>query len=271
MSIRTEIVALTMLTMLSFHKSLHGMLHSSMRGSLRKLSHGLPWRVAHQTSSLRVSHNGNEAKSHNQRVSRSLAVNSSAIAVTIAKLLSLGLAVAFSALAAAQPVGHAGHDQVADISGIAARTATTPNNDAVLPDPPDEIDFQFPEDVRLVKLVVRNEQRDWVDIEFRYSPRAAREFHWNLPALAPAVYYTVEWAALDRQERLVRGSFDFSFGPEAELPSLVKQAQDQLLQQRYGDPTIQYVPPPPTQIIIDRDPPNYDPPFTIDLADPDNP
>jgi hypothetical protein len=46
-----------------------------------------------------------------------------------------------------------------------------------------------------------------------------------------------------------------------------------LMEMRHGDPTTRYVMPPRTQIIIDQDPPNYDPPFTIELEpeiDPDN-
>ncbi len=53
---------------------------------------------------------------------------------------------------------------------------------------------------------------------------------------------------------------------------MARQARELLLQQRYGDPDIRYVAPPPTQIILDRDQPNYDPPFTIRLepGNPDN-
>jgi hypothetical protein len=37
------------------------------------------------------------------------------------------------------------------------------------------------------------------------------------------------------------------------------------LQLRYGDPEVRTVMPPRTEIIINRDPPQYDPPFTIKL------
>ena len=60
------------------------------------------------------------------------------------------------------------------------------------------------------------------------------------------------------QERITRGH-------EALPPSVVKAAEEELLLQRYGDPTIRYVPPPRTQIIINQDPPEFDPPFTIEL------
>ena len=63
----------------------------------------------------------------------------------------------------------------------------------------------------------------------------------------------------------MRGSFSFSFGPNAQPPSVARAAEAALLQQRYGDPSIRYVAPPRTQIIINQDPPSYDPPFTIKL------
>ena len=88
-----------------------------------------------------------------------------------------------------------------------------------------------------------------------------------MPVLSPAPYYTADWAILSANDRLIRGSFSFSFGPDAKLPSLVKAAEEELLLQRYGDPTIRYVPPPRTQIIINQDPPQFDPPFTINLIE----
>ena len=81
----------------------------------------------------------------------------------------------------------------------------------------------------------------------------------------PAIYYTADWAILVANDRLVRGNFSFSFGQDAQRPSVIKAEEEALLLQRYGDPTIQYVPPPRTDIIINQDPPQYDPPFTIDL------
>ena len=102
---------------------------------------------------------------------------------------------------------------------------------------------------------LHNEQRDWVDISFRYSPRPQDDYEWELPQLDPAIYYTADWAILVANDRLVRGSFSFSFGQDAQRPSVIKAEEEALLLQRYGDPTIQYVPPPRTDIIINQDPP----------------
>lgn len=154
---------------------------------------------------------------------------------------------------------------------IVQQTQTLPADDAVLSDAPEQINLQFPVPVRLVKLTLRNQQRDWVDIEFRYNPRPAANYTWLLPQLAVADYYIADWAILGDNDQLIRGSFSFAFGPDAKSPSIYRAAEEALLQQRYGDPEIRYVPPPPTTIIIDRDPPRYDPPFTIKLDGLENP
>ena len=86
-----------------------------------------------------------------------------------------------------------------------------------------------------------------------------------MPELSDAKYYTAEWAVLGINDQLIRGSFSFAVGPGARAPSYHQAAEELILRQRYGDPTIQYVAPPRTQIIIDREPRRFDPPFTINL------
>jgi len=180
------------------------------------------------------------------------------------KAMLAGLGLVLSGWSSAQ---HAMHSQRADTTGIAAKTETMPNDDSVLDSAPDKLLFAFPTRVRLVKLTLRDEHRDWVDISFRYDPDAAETFTWNLPQLPQATYYTADWAILSENDQLVRGSFSFAFGPDAEPPSVTKEAEEMLMQMRNGDPSIRQVASPQTQIIIDRDPPKYDPPFTIDLKD----
>ena len=133
----------------------------------------------------------------------------------------------------------AAYQQAADSTGIAAQTKTSPADDSVLDEAPKSLDLEFPETVRLVKLTLRNDQRDWVDISFRYNPAVAKNYLWNLPGLASATYYTVDWAVLGGSEQLVRGSFSFAFGPDADVPSLTREAAAILLVIRngVGDPT----------------------------------
>lgn len=155
--------------------------------------------------------------------------------------------------------------QAADSTGIAARVETAPPDDAVLERAPPRIGIEFPAAVRLVKLTLRDDRGEWVDIGFRYSPRPALRFSQDVPALADAVHYTAEWAVLSDDDRLARGRFSFAFGGGARKPSVARAAREALLRRRYGDPTVRHVAPPRTRIIINREPPRYDPPFTIDL------
>ena len=169
----------------------------------------------------------------------------------------------------AQPADHAHYQQTSLGEVITAQTRTEPRDDAVLEQAPNSLQLQFPQRVRLVKLTLHSAARDWVDINFRYDPRPGSRFSWNLPGLDSSEFYTADWAILGDNDQLIRGSFSFAFRPDAEPPSVAHEARELLLQQRYGDPDIRYVSPPPTQIILDRDPPSFDPPFTIKLDDND--
>lgn len=164
-----------------------------------------------------------------------------------------------------QHAGHGASQLAAHINELLANTETVPGDDAVLGVAPENLTLRFPERVRLVKLTLHTDAHDWIDIDFRYNPRPEQRYIWRLPGLQQATYYTADWAVLGRDDELIRGSFSFAFGPDAEAPSVVKAAQELLLQQRYGDPDIRYVAPPPTQIILDQDSPRFDPPFVIDL------
>ena len=160
------------------------------------------------------------------------------------------------------------YHQDEDVTGISLETETSPADDSVLSDAPEQLLLAFPYGVRLVKLTLRNELRDWVDISFRYDPKLQESFRWEIPPLNAATYYTADWAILAANNRLVRGSFSFSFGPDAEVPSVTKAAEQLLIDSRIsGDPNTRFVTPPRTNIIINQDQRTYDPPFTIKLDD----
>lgn len=168
----------------------------------------------------------------------------------------------------AQPMSHHAPRLTAHGTEILNKTETSPLNDSVLATAPDQLSLSFPIQVRLVKLVLRNQARDWVDINFRYNPRPNDQYALMLPALPEADYYTADWAILGAEDELIRGSFSFTFGANKEPPSIQMEAERLLLELRYGDPDVQYVPPPRTTIILPDTQPDYDPPFTIRL-DPD--
>lgn len=186
------------------------------------------------------------------------------------KLLFASIGLCLSAAVLPQTIRSAVYPRTADSTGIAAKTETSPADDVVLTSAPEQISLQFPLRVRLVKLALWTDKRDWVDISFRYDPRLNQRYQLDLPKLQNAIYYTADWAILGANERLVRGSFSFSFGTDAEAPSVIKDAEALLLEVRNTGPDGgRYVTPPRTEIIIDRDPPNYDPPFIIELDKPD--
>lgn len=178
---------------------------------------------------------------------------------------SLVLSVGSGVASAQLPSAPMRYQQAFDGSSFLAKTTTEPVDDSVMLEAPVHLSLQFPQRVRLVKLTLRNEKRDWVDIDFRYDPQPDSSFAWSLPVLAAADYYIADWAVLGANDQLVRGSFSFSFGVDAKPPSIHREIDELLLQLRYGDPEVRTVMPPRTEIIINRDPPQYDPPFTIKL------
>ncbi len=106
-------------------------------------------------------------------------------------------------------------------------TETAPVDNAVLAEAPADLMMRFSTYVRLVKLVLKAPGNTPVDIGFRYNPDASRVFFWDLPPLPAADYYTVEWAAIDPVNFVARGSFSFSFGPDARPPSeLIPQEEE---------------------------------------------
>ena len=151
---------------------------------------------------------------------------------------------------------------------LIASTKTSPLDDAVSAAAPELLALEFPHEVHLVKLILRNQSHDWVDISFRYSPRLDSAFEWRLPALLEADYYTAEWAILDEQDRLIRGNFSFSFGAEAKIPSVIKAEEELALRLRNGEDAVtRFVTPPRTEIILDQEPRAFDPPFTLRLEE----
>ncbi|GJM14099.1 MAG: hypothetical protein DHS20C12_25020 [Pseudohongiella sp.] len=94
-----------------------------------------------------------------------------------------------------------------------------PMDDAVLAKAPQSLMLNFSDEVRLVKLALKETKQGEILINFRYDPSAAMRYMQALPELAAADYYKVEWAAMRGSGELVRGSFYFSFGEDAKPPS----------------------------------------------------
>ncbi len=105
---------------------------------------------------------------------------------------------------------------------------TVPQHDEVLPDAPDNLILRFGEYVRLVKLTLKAEDKDTIDVGFSYNPDVNRVFIQNIPDLPPATYYTAEWAAVNQDNIMVFGFFCFSFGPDAVVPTTVIPVDDSI-------------------------------------------
>lgn len=160
----------------------------------------------------------------------------------------------------AQHQGHGGPQ-----FGVSAATAgiiaeTTPIDDSILGSAPGQLALEFDQPVQLVKLVLYTNERDWVDIDFRFTPRANTEFSWPVPELQQVPYYSVAWAILDDRDRLVKGNFNFSFGPDAEAPSAVMM-RDMMMDEGSGndmDSNYQIM---PGDIRFSDQNPSFEPPF----------
>ena len=123
-----------------------------------------------------------------------------------------------------------GHGITFGISAVEAglTVKSTPVDDSVLADAPSEFGLAFEQPVRLVKWVLYDETREWVDINFRSKPRVNAQFSLPLPSLQQTAYYSAEWAILDDAERLIKGTYSFSFGTDAEAPSVVRARDVQM-------------------------------------------
>lgn len=114
--------------------------------------------------------------------------------------------------------------------GTGLHVSTMPADDAVLAKAPESIMLNFQTEVRLVKLALKETRQGEILIDFRYNPTASMHYTQPIPPLAAANYYKVEWAALDRSGKLVKGSFYFSFGENAQSPSSYMEGMDHNMQ-----------------------------------------
>lgn len=98
---------------------------------------------------------------------------------------------------------------------------TVPRHDEVLPEAPGDLLLRFNDYVRLIKLTLKKNDVEPLDIGFQFDPLGNRVFIQELPPLEQADYYTAEWAVLNADNIMVYGFFCFSFGPGAEVPTTV--------------------------------------------------
>jgi len=102
---------------------------------------------------------------------------------------------------------------------------TVPYHDQVLERAPDYLILRFTDYMRLVKLTLKVEDMEMIDIGFQFTPISNRVFTQTIPDLGAADYYTAEWAALNADNVMVYGFFCFSFGPDAKVPTDIINAR----------------------------------------------
>lgn len=98
---------------------------------------------------------------------------------------------------------------------------TVPAHDEILKRAPEHLILRFSEYVRLVKLTLKAEDLEPINVDFKFTPLANRVFIQEVPKLAKADYYTAEWAALNADNIMIYGYFCFSFGPGAVTPTTI--------------------------------------------------
>jgi methionine-rich copper-binding protein CopC len=132
-------------------------------------------------------------------------------------LLISSLLLLFCLLAASPVLSQHGGMFMGSSSGV--ELESIPADDEVLAQAPIDLILRFSTYVRLVKLTLKAADGNVVEIGFRYNPELSRVFFWDLPPLPEKDYYAVEWAAVDTDNQIARGSFNFTFGPDAKTPS----------------------------------------------------
>ena len=167
----------------------------------------------------------------------------------------------------AQHQGHGGPEFGVSATAAGIITETIPIDDSILGSAPGQLELSFDQPVQLVKLVLYTHERDWVDIDFRFNPRANTEFSWPVPELEQIPYYSVAWAILDDRDRLVKGNFNFSFGPDAEAPSAIMM-REMMMGDHSGHDMESNIQPMPGDIRFNDQNPNFEPPFAPVLDQP---
>lgn len=112
---------------------------------------------------------------------------------------------------------------------------TVPQHDEVLPEAPDDLLLRFNDYVRLIKLTLKKNDMEPLDIGFQFDPIGNRVFIQELPPLEEADYYTAEWAVLNAENIMVYGFFCFSFGPNAEIPTTIIDSRQLPSSPVFGD------------------------------------
>ncbi len=83
-----------------------------------------------------------------------------------------------------------------------------PAQEAMLMQGPKELSLIFSGEVRLAKVIIKDEKNKTINFDFKPSATPSTDFNWSLPSLAQGTY-TVKWTALGGDGHKMTGTFRF--------------------------------------------------------------
>jgi methionine-rich copper-binding protein CopC len=85
---------------------------------------------------------------------------------------------------------------------------STPAQEAMLMKSPEQLSLTFGGEVRLAKVIIKDEKNNSINFDFKPSSTPSTDFSWSLPSLAQGTY-TVKWTALGGDGHKMTGTFRF--------------------------------------------------------------
>ena len=85
---------------------------------------------------------------------------------------------------------------------------STPAQEAMLMKSPEQLSLTFGGEVRLAKVIIKDEKNKSINFDFKPSATPSTDFNWSLPSLAQGTY-TVKWTALGGDGNKMTGTFRF--------------------------------------------------------------
>ncbi|WP_392342936.1 copper resistance protein CopC [Pseudoalteromonas prydzensis] len=85
---------------------------------------------------------------------------------------------------------------------------STPTQEAMLMQSPEQLSLTFGGEVRLAKVIIKDEKNKSINFDFKPSSTPSTDFNWSLPSLAHGTY-TVKWTVLGGDGHKMSDSFSF--------------------------------------------------------------
>ena len=85
---------------------------------------------------------------------------------------------------------------------------STPTQEAMLMQSPEQLSLTFGGEVRLAKVIIKDEKNKSINFDFKPSSTPSIDFSWSLPSLAQGTY-TVKWTALGGDGHKMTDTFRF--------------------------------------------------------------